>query len=96
MIFLKETIDFQTDLLELLGEDGENSQRIVASRVLGREAAKFLQLSNKLKERILLVMEQNIKDRYQSAIAKDWVAKIDQPIDYTLFLLVAFLVLPRI
>lgn len=80
-------IDFHPDLLELLEADGENSQRIVASRVFGREAAKFLQLSNKLKERILHVMEQNIKDRYQSAIAKDWAAKLDQPIDYTLSLL---------
>lgn len=53
-------IDSHPDLLELLGADGENSQLIVASRVLGREAAKFLQLSNKLKERILHVMEQNM------------------------------------
>ncbi|MEB2776335.1 hypothetical protein SYJ56_13510 [Algoriphagus sp. D3-2-R+10] len=84
-------IDDHSDLLELLGDDGKISQRIVASRVLGREAAKFLQISNKLKERILSIIEQNIKDRYQSAIAKDWAAKLDQSIDHALSLLESFL-----
>ena len=84
-------IDDHSDLLELLGNDGEVSQRIVASRVLGREVAKFLRISNKLKERILGVIEQNIKDQYQSAIAKDWAAKLDQSIDYALYLLEPFL-----
>jgi len=84
-------IDDHTDLLELLGDDGELSQRIVASRVLGREAAKFLQTSNKLKDRILTVIEKNIKDQYQSDIAKDWAAKLDQSLEHTLTLLNSFL-----
>jgi predicted nucleotidyltransferase len=84
-------IDYHPDLLELLTEDGEMSQRIVASRVLGREAAKYLLKSTKLKERIFKVLEENINDQYQSAIAKDWAVKLDQPIDYTLSLLQAFL-----
>jgi predicted nucleotidyltransferase len=84
-------IDDHTDLLELLENDGEISQRIVASRVLGREAAKYLQISNKLKERILNVIERNIKDQYHSAIAKDWAEKLDQSLDHTLSLLNSFL-----
>lgn len=84
-------IDFHPDLLEFLGEDGEISQRIVASRVLGRGVAKFLQLSIPLKERILLVIEKNINDQYHSAIAKDWAAKLNQPIDHALSLLESFL-----
>ena len=85
-------IEDHNDLLEFLGEDGEISQRIVASRVLGREAAKFLQLSNPLKERILQVIEHNINNQFQSAIAKHWAAKLDQTIEYTLSLLEAFLI----
>lgn len=84
-------IDNHQDLLELLTEDGEISQRIVASRVLGREAAKYLQQSDQLRQRIFKVLEENINDHYQSAIAKDWAVKLDQPLDYTLSLLQSFL-----
>lgn len=73
-------IDKHHDLLRLLTEDGEKSQRIVASRVLGREAAKYLLKSDQLRERIVQVLEQNINDFYQSAIAKDWAIKLDQQI----------------
>ncbi|EON78141.1 hypothetical protein ADIS_1338 [Lunatimonas lonarensis] len=84
-------IDNHTDLLEVLTDDGENSQRIVASRVLGREAAKYLKQSDQLKERILQVLEQNINEKYKSAIAKNWAVKLDESLDYTLSLLQSFL-----
>ena len=84
-------IDNHHDLLELLTEDGDKSQRIVASRVLGREASKYLKQSNQLRERIFQVLEQNINDNYKSAIAKDWAVKLDQSLDYTLSLLQSFL-----
>jgi predicted nucleotidyltransferase len=83
-------IDHHYDLFELLN-DNELSQRLVASRVLGREAAKYLLLSNHLRDRILLVLENNINAQYQSAIAKDWAVKLDQPMDYTLSLLESLL-----
>lgn len=78
------------DLLDLLKDDGENSQRIVAARVLGREAAGFLQYSHQLKERIFSVLEQNINSQFQSAIAKEWAGKLDESIEYALSLLEAF------
>lgn len=84
-------IDNHPDLLDLLTEEGDMSQRIVASRVLGREAAKYLLQSAKLKERIFQVLEQNVNDQYQSAIANDWAVKLGQPLDYTLSLLQSFL-----
>lgn len=84
-------IDNHSDLLELLTDDGELSQCLVASRVLGREAAKYLLLSKPLRDRILFVLEQNINAQYQSAIAKDWAVKLDQPLDYTISLLESFL-----
>lgn len=84
-------IDHHTDLLEDLTEDGELSQRLVASRVLGREATKYLLLSDQLRNRVLLVLEQNINAHYKSEIAKNWAVKLDQPLDYTLSLLESFL-----
>jgi predicted nucleotidyltransferase len=82
--------DQHFDLFELL-DDSVLSQHIVASRVLGREAAEYLRLSDQLRERVFLVLEQNINDQYQSAIAKDWAGKLDESVEYTLSLLQAFL-----
>lgn len=89
--FLMDSIyDNHPDLLDLLNDDGENSQRIVAARVLGREAANFLRSHNQLKERIFSVLEENINSQYQSAIAKDWAGKLQESIEYTLSLIEAF------
>jgi predicted nucleotidyltransferase len=83
-------IDHHSDLLELLEDDGKISQRLISSRVLGREAAKFLLQSQLLKERVLSVLEKNINDQYKSAIAKDWAVKLDQSLEYTQSILNAF------
>lgn len=89
--FMMDSIyDNHPDLLDLLNDDGENSQRIVAARVLGREAANFLRSHNQLKERIFSVLEENINSQYQSAIAKDWAGKLQESIEYTLSLIEAF------
>ncbi|MFC4871398.1 hypothetical protein [Negadavirga shengliensis] len=84
-------IDEHGDLSELLEDDGNPSQRKVASRVLGRASAKYLNQSNPLKERIFIVLEENINAQYQSDIAKHWAAKLDQSVGYTLASLEAFL-----
>ncbi|WP_297338205.1 hypothetical protein [Algoriphagus sp.] len=84
-------IDHHSDLLELLEEDGELSQRILSSRVLGREAAKYLKQSKTLKNRTIAVLENNINNNYKSTIAKEWAVKLDQPLEYTLLILEAFL-----
>lgn len=84
-------IDHHSDLLELLEEDGELSQRLLSARVLGREAAKYLKQSKPLKNRILVVLENNINENYQSTIAKEWAVKLDQSLEYTLSILDGFL-----
>lgn len=85
-------IDHHSDLLENLKDDGEASQRLLSARVLGRQAAKFLSQSERLRDRIFTVLEQHISLQYQSDIAKDWAIKLDQPLDYTLSLIESFLV----
>lgn len=84
-------IEEHGDLLESLLDDGVTSQMQVSSRVLGREAAKYLQRCQELKNRILIVLENNINQQYKSEIARKWAVKLDQPIEYTLTLLEAFL-----
>jgi predicted nucleotidyltransferase len=84
-------IDHHSDLLELLEEDGQLSQRLLSARVLGREAAKYLKQSKPLKNRILVVLENNINENYQSTIAKEWAVKLDQSLEYTLSILDGFL-----
>ncbi|WP_339757451.1 hypothetical protein [Algoriphagus aquimarinus] len=64
-------IDFHHDLLRLLEADGKNNQRIMTNLVMRTEAAKSSQFLNKLRERILYVLEQSSKDHYQSDITKD-------------------------
>jgi predicted nucleotidyltransferase len=83
-------LDNHFDLLERLEGDGERSQHLVASRVLGREAATILKKSEKVKERIYRVLEDNLAKAFESAIAKDWAVKLNEPVSYTLSLLDSF------
>lgn len=84
-------LDNHFDILDDIQDDGEISQRIIASRVLGREAAVILIKSDKVRDRVLEVIENNISRSTQSAIAKDWAQKLDQSVEYALSLLEAFL-----
>lgn len=84
-------LDNHFDILDDIQDDGEISQRIIASRVLGREAAVILIKSDKVRDRVLEVIENNISRSTQSAIAKDWAQKLDQSVEHALSLLEAFL-----
>jgi predicted nucleotidyltransferase len=84
-------LDDHGELLDLLGDEGKDDERLVAARVLGREAAAYLQKSERLRERILEVLDKNINDQFNSDIARQWAAKLDKDMTYTLSLLEAFL-----
>jgi predicted nucleotidyltransferase len=90
MLMWNHILENHFDLLEDLKDDGEKSQRLIASRVLGREAANILKKSEKVQERIYRVLEDNLTKAFESAIAKDWAIKLDEPVNYTLSLLGSF------
>lgn len=84
-------LDNHVELLDMLGGKGTDDEWMIATRVLGRESAAYLQKSERLKIRILEVLDKNINDQFQSDIARQWAAKLDKSIEYTLSLLEAFL-----
>lgn len=65
-------------------------QLLIAAEVLGRNSKLYLQKSKAISERILKVLETNLEDASQSAIAKEWVIKLDKEIEYAFDLLGAF------
>lgn len=68
--------------------EGDLNKLQIAARVLGRKAAEILQHSNKLKERILFILEKNSIDPAESPIAKQWARKHDWDLEYAGSLLV--------
>lgn len=64
--------------------DGGNAfdQLQIAARVLGRKSAAILAQSEKLKERILNVLQQNTLNPADSPIAKQWATKHGWTLDY--------------
>lgn len=86
-----DILDNHNDILEDLQDDGEISQRLIAARVLGREATEILQKSVKVKERVFSVLENNLSDNLQSVIANDWSRKLNLNVEYTLLIIEAFL-----
>lgn len=65
-------------------------QLLIAAEVLGRNSRLYLKKSEKISERIIKVLEQNLKDASKSAIAKEWAVKLDIDIEYAFDLLNAF------
>lgn len=65
-------------------------QKIIAAEVLGRNARLYLDKSKDISERVLKVLETNLKDASKSAIAKEWARKLDVDIEYAFDLLTAF------
>jgi len=90
MLMWDHILDNHYDLLENLKDDGEKSQRLIASRVLGREAATIIKKSDKVQERVYMVLEDNLSRGFESVIARDWAVKLDEPVSYTLSLLESF------
>jgi predicted nucleotidyltransferase len=92
MLMWNHILDNHFDLLEDLKEDGEKSQRLIASRVLGREAAIILRKSDQVKERVYGLLEDNLSKGFESIIAKDWAVKLDESIEYTLSIMHSFFI----
>lgn len=59
----------------------------ISSRVLGRKVASILMKSERLKERILSVLDDNIKSPVESTIAIKWALEHDYEVEYTINLL---------
>ena len=57
---------------------------------LGRNSGLYLQKSEAISTRILKVLENNLVDVFQSAIAREWARKLDKDIEYAFALLNAF------
>ncbi len=56
--------------------------RMIAARVLGRKAAEILMKSERLKNRVLLVLNNNSTDINKSPIAERWAREKDWTIEY--------------
>ena len=54
----------------------------ISSRVLGREARKYLNKSKQLKSRILKVLKENLQYPEKSFIAREWARRKDTDIQY--------------
>lgn len=78
-----EIFEFHGDLLDSEPFD----QKLIAARLLGRKIARYLKNNQKLKERVLTILETQINRNENSEIAIAWATKNDHPMDYGLKLL---------
>ena len=65
-------------------------QLLIAAEVLGRNSKLYLKKSEVISNRIMNVLESNLKDASKSAIAKEWAILLNTDIEYTFELLNAF------
>lgn len=83
-----EIVEFYNETFP--GEDQDFDKLLIAAEVLGIKARKYLKRSDKLEERIMQVMADQINALYESDIARIWARQLDKDIDYTLSILRAF------
>jgi len=81
-----EIVEQHFDILEKDPFD----QLLIAAEVLGRNSSLYLKKSEAISDRIMTVLENNLKDASKSAIAKTWAVKLDAGIEYAFELLKAF------
>lgn len=65
-------------------------QRIIAAEVLGRKSRLYLEKSSAISERVLQVLDANLREASKSTIARKWAIKLNTDIEYTFVLLTAF------
>lgn len=65
-------------------------QLLIAAEVLGRNSRLYLQKSEAISARVLMVLENNLADASKSAIAREWARKLDRDVAYAFDLLSAF------
>lgn len=63
---------------------------LIAAEVLGRNSKIYLQKSEAISQRILKVLDTNLKEATKSIIAKEWARKLDSNIEYAFELLNRF------
>lgn len=81
-----EIVEFHHDIFP---EDNFD-QLIISAEVLGRKAKLYIGKSEKLSDRISNILNNNLGQESQSAIAKEWARSRDWEIEYALTLLRAF------
>ncbi len=62
----------------------------IAAEVLGRKVREYLNKSDLLSERIISVVDANLKDTDTSSIAREWARQKDWEVEYAYSLLKAF------
>lgn len=82
-LYDEEIYEHHNDLFE---EDGF-SQLKISARVLGRKVGGILKKSERLENRILKVLNDNINDPNKSNIAENWAVNHDYPFEYSVKLL---------
>ncbi|RCW29299.1 hypothetical protein [Marinilabilia salmonicolor] len=70
--------------------EGELDQILVAAEVLGRKARKILQKSQKLSDRINVVLKTNLANPEHSQISKELARRLGRDIEYAKDILMAF------
>ncbi|MEZ4802283.1 MAG: nucleotidyl transferase AbiEii/AbiGii toxin family protein [Gelidibacter sp.] len=82
-----EIVEYHNDTFP----DGDDFDQLkIASRVLGRKASQFLNVSEAISKRILKTLNNNIDDSKTSAIAKQWASKKDWELEYAVEILEEF------
>lgn|SRR5690606_16119018 len=62
----------------------------IAAEVLGRKSRQYLERSDKISERVLMVLQNDLQKASQSMIAREWARILDKDIQYAFELLTAF------
>lgn len=71
-------------------EDDSFDQLQIAAEVLGRKSKEYLLKSDKLSERILGVVHENLQKPEKSSISREWARQKDWEIEYAYSILKAF------
>ncbi len=93
LLIIKEYFDLNSDeIFEFYFDTfpDEFDKIIVASRVLGRKAAKIIQASEKVKNRVLEVLQNNTDNLNESPIAERWAKENEWTIEYAVKILDQF------
>ena len=62
----------------------------IAAEVLGRKSRQYLERSDKISERVLMVLQNDLQKASQSMIAREWARILDKDIQYAFELLTTF------
>lgn len=85
-IAFDEIVEFHYDTFS----DDNFDKLTISAEVLGRKSRLIIMKSEKLSDRILKVLEDNLQDSVKSKIAKNWAVKLECDIEYAMSVLEAF------